>query len=66
MFKQFAVNHFGLRTVKKLDKKGIRIIGLTSIPDEKGSFLNSTTGYTVDDNGTGRVLSFLELSERAK
>ena len=58
---QIATSHFGRKAVTALARKGIRVIGLQAIPDAAGSFLNSSTGYVVDDNGCGRVLSYFEV-----
>jgi hypothetical protein len=63
---QFVKRHFGLKTLNSLSRKGIRIIGMQALPDADGSFLNSETGYTVDDNGTGKVLKFREVLEAAR
>lgn len=63
---QIALRHFGRKTVSSLARKGVRIIGLQAIPDERGSFLNSTTGYVVDDRGTGRVWTYLQVTEAAR
>lgn len=57
---------FSKQTIKALAVKGITIIGLQAILDSKGSFLNSQTGYVLDDNGTCRVRLFLEVLEMAK
>jgi hypothetical protein len=57
--------HFSASTIRALRKAGVRILSLQALPDATGSFLNSTTGYVVDDNGTGRVLTFREVLDRA-
>lgn len=59
---EIATRHFGRKVVTKLARKGIRVIGLQACPDTSGSFLNSTTGYVVDDNGCGRVWSYREVT----
>lgn len=61
---QIAARHFGCKAVKALALQGIRIRGLQALPDTSGSFLNTSTGYLVDDNGTGRVWTYAEV--RAK
>jgi len=61
----FAYRHFGRRAVTMLARKGVRVVGLQALPDEHGSFLNSTTGYVVDDNGTSRVLTWAQVLQRA-
>jgi hypothetical protein len=53
--------HFSPATRRALRKAGVRVYGLQALPDASGSFLNSTTGYLVDDNGTGRVWTFAEV-----
>lgn len=55
------MNDFSRKTLNALARKGIRLVGLQAIPDEKGSFLNSSTGYCLDDNGTHRIRSFREV-----
>lgn len=61
-----GTNHFNKQTIKALGAKGIKIIGITSIPDENGSFLNSQTGYQLDDNGTHKIRLYMEVLEIAK
>jgi hypothetical protein len=61
-----TMNDFSKKTIRMLAKKGISLIGLQAIPDEKGSFLNSQRGYVVNDNGTCRVLLFLEVMKIAE
>lgn len=61
-----GTNHFDKNTVKALGAKGIKIIGITAIPDEKGSFLNSQTGYCLDDNGTHKIRLYMEVLELSK
>ncbi len=63
---QIIKNHFSTTTLRNLKKKGIVVMSTTSLPDANGSFLNSQTGYNVDDNGTGRVWTLLEVLEKAK
>ena len=60
---QIAVRHFGKAVVRTLDKRGVRIIGITASPDMRSAmpYANAETGYTVDDNGTGRVLTHAEV-----
>lgn len=62
---EIATRDFGRKTIAALARKGIRVINVTSLPDAKGSFLNSERGYVVDDNGTGRVFTYLELARNA-
>lgn len=50
-------DHFSAATRRALTKKGIRIYGLQGLPGKDGSFANGETGYLLDDNGTGRVMT---------
>ncbi len=61
-----GTNHFNKQTVKALGRQGITIIGITAIPDEKGSFLNSQTGYQLNDNGTHKIRTYLQVLALAK
>lgn len=59
-----SLRHFGRKAIAALARKGIRVIGLQAIPGSQG-FLDSTTGYVVDDNGCGRVWTHREVAEAA-
>lgn len=59
-------DHFDKKIVKTLGAKGIKIVGLQAIPDDKGSFLNCTTGYILNDNGTQKIRSYMQVKELAK
>lgn len=63
---QLATRHLGRVAVATLARRGIRVVGLQACPDEAGSFLNSTTAYRVDDNGTGRVWTYQQVTEAAR
>jgi hypothetical protein len=60
---QIAARHFGRKAVATLAKRGVRIIGLCVIPDmtKPLPFASGETGYSVDDNGTGRILSYFDV-----
>lgn len=60
---QIADRHFGRKAVKMLANRGVRIIGTTVIPDmtKPLPFASGETGYSVDDNGTGRILTNAEV-----
>ena len=58
---QIATRHFGRKVVAALSAKGVRVIGTQALPDAAGCFINSTTGYVVDDNGCGRVWTAAEV-----
>jgi hypothetical protein len=53
-----AAKDFGKEVRAALTKRGIRFVGTTWLPDEKGSFANGSRGYLLDDNGTGRVRDY--------
>jgi hypothetical protein len=54
---EIALRHFGRKAVRALARKGISVIGLQHVPGPYGG----DTGYCLDDNGTGRVRSYLEV-----
>ena len=56
---------FGVNVRKALASKGISIYGIVALPDKNGSFLNSSRGYEVNDNGTGRIMTYFEVLEKA-
>lgn len=57
------MNDFSRKTIAALARKGITIVGLQAIPDMASAmpYANATRGYVVNDNGTGRVLTFSEV-----
>lgn len=61
------MNHFSKQTLSALAKKGITLIGLTVIPDNTSPMpmANGSTGYCLDDNGTYRIRTFLQVLEMA-
>ena len=58
----------GLGLVGTLVISGLHIRGAQACPDMASPmpFANATTGYLVDDNGTGRVWTFAQVLEAAK
>ena len=62
----FGISHFGRKVNKILERKGMHIYGLQALPDANGSFLNSTTGYLVNDNGCGRVWTYQDVLKAAQ
>jgi hypothetical protein len=63
---EIPASHFNKKVLKALTKKGIAIIGMTTIPGNDGSYATGFTGYELDDNGTGRVRSYLQVEALAK
>lgn len=61
------MNDFSKRTLNKLAKRGLRLIGLQAIPDMASAmpYANAERGYLFDDNGTGRLLTFAQVLEAA-
>ena len=53
-----AAKDFGKEVRAALTKRGVKIIGSTWLPDEKGSYASGHRGYLLDDNGTGRVRDY--------
>lgn len=62
---QIVRRHFAAKTLRSLEKRGIRVLGSTFIPDASGDFARGETAYTVDDNGRGRVWTFSEIIKAA-
>lgn len=62
------MNDFSPATLRRLVRKGIRLIGLQAIPDMASAtpFANASRGYVVDDNGCGRVWTFAQVMEAAR
>jgi hypothetical protein len=55
---------FSSKTIAALARKGIKLIGLQVIPavvNGVADFANADRGYRLNDNGTGRVLTFKEV-----
>lgn len=59
------MSYFSAATRRALSKRGIRVYGLQAIPFN-GSFANCDTGYLVDDNGTSKLWTFLEVLRAAQ
>jgi hypothetical protein len=57
---------FNIKVIKSLKQKGISIYRKTWLPDSKGDFTNGETGYVINDNGTSRVKTYLEILALAK
>ena len=55
-------SHFSATVKRALAKKGILLVGMCTIPNwETGEYSNGETGYQLDDNGTGRIRTLLEV-----
>jgi len=52
---------FSRETRKALRKAGRTIIGHTWLPDAKGAFANGERGYEIDDRGTLRIRTYLDV-----
>ena len=50
---------FSKVTLRKLAKLNIYVIGSTWLPGNDGSYANGMTGYELDDNGCGKVRTFM-------
>jgi len=63
---QILRSHFSAATRKALAKRGITLLGLTTIPGAGSMpFANGETGYQISDNGTGRILTFRQMLNAA-
>ncbi len=61
--------NFSRKTVNALTKKGARIYSKTRLPKANGgefACANGETGYKIDDNGTSRIMSFMDVLEFVK
>ena len=58
---QIALSHFGAKRVKALAALGIVIIGVQALPDANGSFLNSETGYCLNNNGEHQIRRYSDV-----
>lgn len=58
---QIALSHFGAKRVKALAALGVVIVGIQALPDATGSFLNSETGYCLNNNGEHQVRSYFDV-----
>lgn len=60
---EIQASHFSKKTLCALTKKGITIVGASWLPGRDGSFASADacTGYHLNDNGTGKVKTFLEV-----
>ncbi len=64
---EIANRHFGKRVVKALAKQGIEFLGMCVIPSaESADYANGETGYQISDNGTGRLLTAVEILKVVK
>ena len=62
---QIVRRHFAAKTLRSLEKRGIRVLSSTFIPGTSGTYLDGETAYNIDDNGCGRVWTFLEVLKAA-
>ena len=59
---------FSRSTLRALSRKGIRVYGLTVIPNMASDmpFATGDRGYKVDDNGCGRIWTFAQVLEAVR
>lgn len=59
---------FSAATRRALASKGISIVGLTVIPNPASDmpFATGERGYSVNDNGCGRIWTFAQVQEAAR
>lgn len=56
-----ASKDFPKKMINELTRRGMRIIGTTWLPDSKGNYAKGERGYTIDDNGTQRIRTYLQV-----
>ena len=56
---------FPRTTVSALKRKGITFVGTTWLPGAGGSFANGLRGYLLNDNGTQRIRTYLDVQALA-
>ncbi len=61
-----AAKDFSKATITKLRKRGIRITGSTWLPSVTGGYSNGERGYLLDDNGTGRIRTLMQVLKLAE
>ena len=62
------IRDFSKKTINALNARGVRVVGTQYLP-ANGSpmpMANGETGYLVDDNGCGRVLTFSQVLKMAE
>lgn len=52
-----ARRDFNMKVTARLAALGIRLLERTLAPGDDGSFANGVNLYSVDDNGTGKMLT---------
>ena len=59
---------FSASTRRALSRKGISILRTIALPDMSSDmpFANATRGYSVNDNGCGRIWTFSQVLEAAR
>lgn len=63
-----AARDFTAATVKALARKGVTLLSPVALPDMSSAmpYANASRGYSVNDNGTGRILSFADVLNLAR
>ena len=59
---------FSAATLRRLARRGIRLVGLQAIPDMSSAmpFASATRGYVINDNGCGRVWTHAQVMKAAR
>lgn len=57
----FSARNFSAANRRALTKKGITILRSMNLPGEDGSYANGILGYELNDNGTSRIRTHLEV-----
>ena len=61
------MNDFSARTINALSRKGITVMSAVALPGSGGvAFADGSIGYNVNDNGTGRVWTWQQVTDAAR
>lgn len=61
------MNDFNKATLRRLAKHGVTVMGPVALPDMSSDmpYANAERGYSVNDNGTGKVWTFAQVLAKA-
>jgi hypothetical protein len=63
MTKTSAHKDFNRNSIAALRRAGIAITGSTWLPGADGSFANGERGYELNDNGTHKIRTYMQMRE---
>lgn len=63
---QIARRDFSAATLRALGRRGVELVSVQALPGADAMpWANAERGYLVNDNGTGRVLTFAQVIAKA-